>query len=318
MPPGVFSLLQSSRNEIALAVVKHPIARAVAFTGSLRAGRILFDAAAQRSEPIPVYAEMGSINPVFILPGALKDRAETIAQGLKGSITLGTGQFCTCPGLTVGIGADFARFSEGLQDLIRSAKPSPMLYPGILQAFETGVQRLSAIKGVTRAESEQVADRNKTEARPAVFVTNAGTFLEHHELGEELFGPSSVVVQCESREDMMRVARNLGGHLTATIHGTPEDLSEHKDLVAMLESKVGRLLFNGFPTGVEVCAGMQHGGPYPATTDSRTTSVGSAAILRFARPIAYQNFPQADLPPELQDANPRGIWRLVDGQMTKA
>jgi NADP-dependent aldehyde dehydrogenase len=193
-----------------------------------------------------------------------------------------------------------------------------MLYPGILQAFETGVQRLSAIKGVTRAESEQVADRNKTEARPAVFVTNAGTFLEHHELGEELFGPSSVVVQCESREDMMRVARNLGGHLTATIHGTPEDLSEHKDLVAMLESKVGRLLFNGFPTGVEVCAGMQHGGPYPATTDSRTTSVGSAAILRFARPIAYQNFPQADLPPELQDANPRGIWRLVDGQMTKA
>jgi NADP-dependent aldehyde dehydrogenase len=318
MPPGVFSLIHSTRNEIAIAVVKHPLAKAVAFTGSLRAGRILFDAAASRPEPIPFYGEMGSVNPVFVLPGALKERAEAIAQGLKGSVTVGVGQLCTCPGLTIGIGGEhFTQFSEKLKELIADAVPATMLYSGILQSYEAGAERLKAIKGVETTPSVKPADGSKTEGRPFVFMTDIDTFRKHRELGEELFGPSTVVVRCHSREELEEVARNLEGHLTATIHGTPEDLAEYASLVSILENKVGRLLFNGFPTGVEVCASMQHGGPYPATTDSRTTSVGTGAILRFARPLAYQNFPQTALPAELQDTNPCGIWRLVDGQMTK-
>ena len=318
MPPGVFSVIHGMRNETAIAVVKHPLARAVAFTGSLRAGRALFDAAASRPEPIPFYAEMGSVNPVFLLPGALRERADAIAQGMKNSVTVGAGQLCTCPGMTVGIaGQHFTQFSEKLKELIAESSPATMLYPGILQSYEAGTRRLSSIAGVQTIQSAKAADQSKTEGRPAVFLTDIATFRKHPALGEELFGPSTVVVKCHSRDEMEGVARNLEGHLTATIHGTPEDLAEYASLVSILENKVGRLLFNGFPTGVEVCASMQHGGPYPATTDSRSTSVGSAAILRFARPIAYQNFPQAALPHELQNTNPGGIWRLVDGQRTK-
>jgi alpha-ketoglutaric semialdehyde dehydrogenase len=318
IPAGVFSLLHSTRNDMAIAVVKHPLAKAVGFTGSLRAGRALFNAAAGRPDPIPVFAEMGSINPVFILPGALKENIDTIAQGMKGSVTLGSGQFCTNPGLTVGIeGEPFTRFVGKLEELISDASPAPMLYAGIHQSYEAGVKRFGAINGVQCVQAAATPDPAKVEAKPAVFVTDFNTFQKHHELGQELFGPSTVVVRCQSREDMKTVAENLEGHLTATIHGTAEDLAEHAELVSILEGKVGRLLFNGFPTGVEVCAAMQHGGPYPATTDSRSTSVGTAAILRFARPVAYQNFPQTALPAELQDTNPRRILRLVDGQWTK-
>jgi NADP-dependent aldehyde dehydrogenase len=317
MPAGVFSLLQSSRNEIAIALVKHPLLKAVAFTGSLRGGRAVFDAAVRRPDPIPVYAEMGSINPVFILPGALRERGNAIAEGMKAAITLGTGQFCTCPGLGVGIGEDFARFSEAMTGLFKNAFPSAMLHPGILQSYESGVERLAAIRDVVTIESAFTPDPARIEARPALFLTNVETFDRHHQLGEELFGPSSVLVQCQTRDEVIAVARNLDGHLTATIHGTRDDLSEYADLVSILESKVGRLIFNGFPTGVEVCPAMHHGGPYPATTDSRSTSVGTAAVLRFARPVAYQNFPQSALPSPLQDANPDGIWRLVDGQWNK-
>ena len=236
---------------------------------------------------------------------------------MKNSITLGTGQFCTCPGLAVGIGNDFTRFSDELTTLIRNALPSAMLYPSILEAFEAGVDRLGSIKGVRVMESSYAADRTKTHARPVLFLTDVETLQKHHELGEELFGPSSVMVRCDSRDELLAVARSLSGHLTATIHGTPDDLVEYADLVSTLRNKVGRLIFNGFPTGVEVCASMQHGGPYPATTDARSTSVGTAAVLRFARPVAYQNFPSSALPPELQDGNPRGIWRLLDGEWTK-
>jgi NADP-dependent aldehyde dehydrogenase len=318
MPPGVFSLLQSTRNEIAVAVVRHARVKAVAFTGSLRAGRALFDAAARRQSPIPVYAEMGSVNPVFLLPEALKERADTIAQRMKASVMVGGGQLCTSPGLAVGISSPhFARFSETLQELVKSATPPTMLHPGILQSFESGVNRLRAIEGVQTIASANSADQGKSEALPLMFATDFGTFMKHSALGEELFGPSTVVVRCDSREEMLAMAQGLEGHLTATIHGTTEDLAEYSALIAILEGKVGRLIFNGFPTGVEVCASMQHGGPYPSTTDSRSTSVGTAAILRFARPIAYQNFPQAALPIELQNENPRGIWRLVDGHPTR-
>jgi 2,5-dioxopentanoate dehydrogenase len=318
IPAGVFSLLQSTRKEIAVAAVQHPLAKAVGFTGSLTAGRSLFDAAARRPDPIPVFAEMGSTNPVFILPGALKERAETIAQGMATSVMLGVGQFCTCPGMAIGIHDEhFARFSEKLGETISGAAPSTMLSDGILHAYESGVERLSAIRGVQTIQSARVADRSKTEGRPSMFVTDFDTVERHPALSAEVFGPSTVVVRCRSREEMISMAGHLEGHLTATIHGTPEDLSAYAALVSVLENKVGRLIFNGFPTGVELCASMQHGGPYPATTDSRSTSVGTAAILRFARPVAYQNFPQPSLPIELQDANTRGIWRLVDGQWTK-
>jgi NADP-dependent aldehyde dehydrogenase len=237
---------------------------------------------------------------------------------MKASVMLGGGQFCTSPGLAVGISSEnFSRFSETLQELIRSAPPPPMLHRGILQSFESGVERLAAIDGVRRIASSMAADAAKAEATPSVFATDFKTFEKHSSLSEELFGPSTLVLQCSSREEMLAVAHGLEGHLTATIHGTPQDLVAYADLVSILENKVGRLIFNGFPTGVEVCAAMQHGGPYPATTDSRSTSVGTAAILRFVRPLAYQNFPQATLPVELQDANARGIWRLIDGQLTK-
>jgi NADP-dependent aldehyde dehydrogenase len=318
MPPGVFSLIQSSRNDVALALVRHRHTAAVGFTGSLRAGRALFDAAAQRPDPIPVYAEMGSVNPVFLLPGALAERAEAIAEGLATSVTLGVGQFCTNPGVVVGVATGaFNRFVQRLEELIRRAQPGTMLYPALLESYEAGVRRLGAVAGTTTVRSSAGGATQESCALPSMFDTTAQTFLRHQELAEEVFGPSTVVVRCGSREEVEAVARSLEGQLTATVHGTPADLVEHAWLVPILEDKAGRLVVNGFPTGVEVCASMQHGGPYPATTDSRTTSVGTAAIHRFARPVAYQNFPQPSLPPELQDANPRGIWRWVDGAMTK-
>ena len=316
MPSGVFSLLQSTRNEIARTLVEHPHVKAVAFTGSLRAGRALFDAAAGRPEPIPVYAEMGSVNPVFVLPGALAERAASIAEGLKDSVTLGVGQFCTNPGLTIGIADNrFDAFVQQLGELMRAAPPGTMLTPSICRSYEAGVLRLSAAGGVSTTRASATAQ--ESQGLPSLFVTEAAVFLRHHEMGEELFGPSTVVVRCGSRDELYETAQRLEGQLTATIHGTPADLEEHASLVSILEHKAGRLIVNGFPTGVEVCPSMHHGGPYPATTDSRSTSVGSAAINRFARPVSYQNFPQSLLPAELQNGNPRGIWRLVDGELTK-
>jgi NADP-dependent aldehyde dehydrogenase len=310
-------LIHSTRNEIARALVQRPHIKAVAFTGSLRAGRALFDAAASRPDPIPVYAEMGSVNPVFLLPGALAERAEAIAEGLKNSVTLGVGQFCTNPGLTIGIGDEaFERFARRMKQLIGDAPPGRMLYPTLFQSYEAGVDRLSAIEGMCTTRSTVNLDAG-SHARASMFETGAQMFIGRPELGEEVFGPSTVVIRCGSRDEMDAVARRLDGQLTATIHGTPADLVEYASLVSILEDKAGRLIVNGFPTGVEVCASMQHGGPYPATTDSRTTSVGTAATHRFVRPVAYQDFPQSSLPVELQDANPRKIWRMVDGQMTK-
>lgn len=317
-PAGVFSLLQSTRNDLAVALVRHPLTRAVAFTGSLTAGRALFDAGATRPDPIPVYAEMGSVNPVFVLPGALSERADAVAEGLAQSVTLGVGQFCTCPGIAAGIGGpDFDRLVSRMEALITNARPGTMLYPKILHSYEAGWRQLSAIDGVRTIRGQATAGEESDQARPTLFATDARTFLEHHALREELFGPSTVLVRCESREQLEDVARAMAGQLTATIHGTPADLADHGSLMSILEGKAGRLVFNGFPTGVEVCSAMQHGGPYPATTDARSTSVGTAAMDRFVRPVAYQSFPALALPPELQDANPRGLWRSVDGEMTR-
>ena len=316
MPAGVFSLVQGQRPEVSLAVVEHPQTKAVGFTGSLRVGRALFDAAARRPEPIPVYAEMGSINPVFILPGALRERGAEFAEGLKQSVTLGAGQFCTNPGLVVGMrGEAFEKLLDKTDELFAAASPGTMLNAGILRGYQEGVERLRQL--TRRGAGSAAADEARTQAAAYVFSTDAPTFLDQQELGEEVFGPSTLVVACEGSEELRRVAGRLAGALTATIHGTPEDLREYAWLVKELEQKAGRLIFNGFPTGVEVCAAMQHGGPYPATTDARSTSVGTAAIKRFARPVCYQNFPQEALPVELRDDNPRGLWRLVDNRWTK-
>lgn len=318
LPAGVFSLLHGRSHELGAALVKHALTRAVGFTGSLRAGRALFNAAAARPEPIPVYAEMGSTNPVFLLPGALTERGKQIAEGLRQSVTLGVGQFCTNPGLIIGLENDATgQFIEHLAGQMTESIPGTMLYAGLRDSYDAGVQRFGALAGVRVAgRSRTAADAIKTQAVPTLFATDAQTYLASHALREELFGPASLVVT-GGPDALQQIAATLDGHLTATIHGTAKDLEEHRDLVAILERKVGRLIFNGYPTGVEVAPAMQHGGPYPATTDARTTSVGTAAIERFVRPICYQDFPQPALPEELRDGNPRNIRRLVDGAWTR-
>jgi NADP-dependent aldehyde dehydrogenase len=317
--PGVFSLLHGAGHGVGLTLVRNRYMKAVAFTGSLRGGRALFDAANARPEPIPVFAEMGSINPVFVLPGAMEQRGRQIAEGLKNSVTLGVGQFCTNPGLVVGLeGGATDTFTAAVAELIQAAPPGTMLYDGIYRGFFEGVKSFAAVPGVTVAARSTVEDDSKRlKGVPTVFTTDAGTFLNNRVLREEVFGPSTLIVTGRSKEELVQVARSLEGQLTATIHGTPEDLEQHRDLIAILEQKVGRLIFNGFPTGIEPCNAVHHGGPYPATTDARTTSIGTPAVERFVRPVCYQDFPQAALPPELRDENPRNIWRLVDGQMTK-
>jgi NADP-dependent aldehyde dehydrogenase len=318
MPAGVFSMLHGASNEVGLSLVRHPAAQAVGFTGSIKGGRALFDAAAARPRPIPVYAEMGSSNPVFILPGALAERAEAIAAGLKQSVTLGVGQFCTCPGLVIGIkDAQFQNFQERLAALISETAPGTMLHAGILQAYQAGTARAERRVGKPLGRSTAELDARKTQAAAMVFGADAAKYLKDPSLGEEIFGPATMMIACASTQELEQVARSLDGHLTATVHANAQDLNDFKSLAGILETKVGRLVYNGFPTGVEVCAAMTHGGPYPATTDARSTSVGPYAIKRFARPISYQNYPESALPDELRDANPRKIWRMVENNWTQ-
>jgi 2,5-dioxopentanoate dehydrogenase len=318
LPEGTFSLLNAVDPEVSLAMVRHPATKAVAFTGSERAGRAIFDAAAQRPDPIPAYVEMGSINPVFVLPGALKERGEAIAQGLAGSINLGVGQFCTCPGLVVGIeGSVFEIFNQQLAKAFENSTPATMLHPGILRGYLESLSRVEDVGGVEATRCGLSGDAGKAEATPILFETDASTWLANESLAEEVFGPSAIVIRSQSEEELLTVANALPGTLTATIHGTIEDLARFRGLVTVLETKAGRLIFNGYPTGVEVSSAMHHGGPYPATADPKFTSVGTAAIFRFVRPVCYQNFPNASLPPELQDENPRKIWRTVNGGLTR-
>ncbi len=313
MPEGVFSLLFGRGRTVGTALVKHPGIRAVGFTGSHAGGRALMDLAAARPEPIPVYAEMGSLNPVFVLPEALKERGDAIAEGLSGSVTLGVGQFCTCPGLVIAASGDLAdHFAKTLAAKQGEAAPAVMLNEGIHAAYASGVEKLQAhpsVKALAAAETQAGCLGD-----PALFTVEAKDFIGDALLSAEVFGPSTTLVTHHSREELLDLARQLEGHLTGTVHGTEADLEAHRDLLETLERKVGRLIVNGFPTGVEVCHAMVHGGPYPATSDGRSTSVGTQAIFRFTRAIAYQGFPQSQLPPELQDDNPLGIARIVDGQ----
>lgn len=319
LPEGVFSLLHGANHDVGLRLVQHPATKAVSFTGSFKAGRALFKAATLRPEPIPVYAEMGSVNPTFVLPDALEQRGEEIAVGLAQSVTLGAGQFCTNPGLVVGLESASTKALVGrTAALITDTAPATMLYAGMQQAYQEKVERFGESKGVkVVGRAQQPLNAAQTEAGAIAFSTDVDTFLTTPLLSEEVFGPSTLFVTGRSEKELLKVATHLEGQLTATVHATEADLATHRELLTVLETKVGRLIINGFPTGVEVCPSMHHGGPYPATTDVRSTSVGTAAIQRFVRPICYQNFPQSVLPPELQDGNPRGIWRLVDGELSQ-
>ncbi|MFK7925090.1 MAG: aldehyde dehydrogenase (NADP(+)) [Bacteroidia bacterium] len=312
MPDGVFSLVHGAGHQVGQRLVQHPLIHAVGFTGSFRGGKALFDLANQREVPIPVYAEMGSTNPVFVLPEA-QASFESIAKGLASSVTLGVGQFCTNPGLVFLPESEHqSAFATALQNAIQASEAGTMLTSGIREAFEAGIARLEETLGSVPAGNKS---DTANAAAGQIYETDLATFLEHPELAEEVFGPTSVLVRANEKEALLEAARGLEGHLTATIHGTDDDLYEYQELISILERKVGRLVFNGFPTGVEVCDAMVHGGPYPATTAPQTSSVGTLAIKRFARPICYQNLPEDLLPPALQDPNPLRIWRLVNGNM---
>ncbi len=318
LPAGLFSLVHGGP-AIALALVRHPALTAVAFTGSPAAGSALFAAAASRPHPIPVFAEMSGVNPLYLLPEALRERGAAIAAGLVGSFTLGVGQFCTKPGLIFAVRCEATdAFLPLLAAAVRAAPCGTLLTRGIRDAFEATQSAISQVQGLTLlAAADAAPDAGRTEGQPRVAWTTASTFLRQPELVRESFGPFTLVVIGDSPEELLACTRALDGQLTATVHGTAKDLDAAGSLLALLEQKAGRLLINGYPTGVEVSPAMHHGGPSPATTDARFTSVGTAALLRFARPICYQNFPAALLPPALQDGNPLRLMRLVNNVLTR-
>ena len=317
-PNGVFSLLFDAGIEIGTALVQHPAVKAVGFTGSRAGGLALMKAATSRPEPIPFYAEMSSTNPVFVLPGAMKERGEQIASGLHASMTLGAGQFCTKPGIVLlndGVAAQ--TFTSKLSELVATSHEFTLLTSGIQSAYQRGSAERSRSGHARKIAEGNTSGEAGFRVPVLAYEAEADDFLTDQSLSQELFGPATLVVKYSTREQMLHIARNLEGHLTATIHGTEQDLAKNSDLVEILERKVGRLVFNGFPTGVEVSHAMIHGGPFPATSDGRSTSVGSMAILRFTRPVCFQGFPNEALPAELQDSNPLEIWRMIDGKLTR-
>ena len=314
MPDGTFSMVHGRSTGIGMSIVKHPLIKAIGFTGSFRGGKAIYDAAVQRSEPIPVYAEMGSTNPVFILPGALKEKKEEIAKGLTASVTLGVGQFCTNPGLVFYENSEDAkRFQESAINNFSEVDAGIMLTEGIQRTYVSGIENIRKNDGINILAEGKHGEGIKGTAY--LMQTDASNFFQNKKFEEEIFGPSTLNITAGSKSELIKAAGNLKGHLTATLHATEEDLKNYKELVEILERKAGRLIINGYPTGVEVCHSMVHGGPFPATTDSRSTSVGTMAVNRFTRPVCYQNFPDKLLPDELKNGNPLGIWRLVNGEI---
>ncbi|MDE3080368.1 MAG: aldehyde dehydrogenase (NADP(+)) [Paracoccaceae bacterium] len=298
LPGGVFSLIQGSTRDLGAALVQHPLIRAVGFTGSLGAGRALFDLCARRPEPIPFFGELGSVNPMFLLPAAMAARAEAIATGWAGSLSLGAGQFCTNPGVVVTLsGSEADRFTAAATQALSAVPAQTMLTDGIAAAYRAGRDRVAATAGV-REVLTSVCDRRN--ATPYVFETTGADWLANRDLGEEVFGPLGIIVRVADADEMLAVARSLHGQLTATIHHDAGDLDLARRLMPVLERKAGRVLANGYPTGVEVCDAMVHGGPYPASTNFGATSVGTMAIRRFLRPVSYQNMPETLLPEDLR------------------
>jgi 2,5-dioxopentanoate dehydrogenase len=317
MPEGVFSMLYDAGYDIGTALVADARIKAVGFTGSRNGGVVLLKVASERREPIPVYAEMSSINPVVLLPGALAARGEAIGKAFAGALQLGAGQFCTNPGLVLAIdGPDVDAFLKGATDGIEGAAPQTMLTPGIHAAYEKGVERLAGHDKVsTVARGAESAGHN--QARAGLFVTQGDHFLGDHALQAEIFGSSSLLVRVADAAALADLLADLEGQLTISVHMEESDRDAVAALLPTMEIKAGRILVNGFGTGVEVSHAMVHGGPFPATSDSRTTSVGTLAIRRFLRPVCYQDLPESLLPQALRDGNPLGLWRLTDGEMGK-
>lgn len=317
LPKGVFSHVHGASSAVGEALVKHPHTKAVGFTGSFGGGKQLFDWGNQRKEPIPVFSEMGSVNPVFLLPEKMKTSAAEIAKQYASSITLGVGQFCTNPGIIIGIdNDDLNMFTETLANEIKNVSPATMLNAGIYKNY---VEK----RGVALAQQEvaQVAVAEKeaalNEGTPTIASVSAAEFLANPLLQQEVFGPYSIVVKCADLNEMLTIATHMEGQLTATLMATENDIIQNEKLKEAVQNICGRFILNNVPTGVEVCLSMQHGGPFPATTDSRFTSVGADGIKRFARPVAYQNWSNNLLPDELKDENPLSIWRTVNNELTK-
>jgi len=312
MPKGVFGLIYA-RREVSAELVKAPEIKAVGFTGSFVGGMELFKIANSRPYPIPVFAEMGSVNPVILTPGALKNRLNEIAEQLAFSVTLGAGQFCTNPGLLIGIGEDTEKFADKLAELIKMKGSFVMLNSSIFKSYVEGIKELEK-KGLKKVAQ---SDASENRAPAAVFKAEANLLkTTDSPLEDEIFGPTTTVVTAKNKDDIITFVNNMRGQLTSTLFIENDELDEYKDLVQALENKVGRLIINGIPTGLEVCETTVHGGPFPATTDARFTSVGTMAIERFLRPVCYQNCPDKLLPPALQNDNPLGIMRLVNGKYT--
>jgi len=317
MPNGVFSNLNSSGIEVGSQLVKHSGVKAVGFTGSINGGRALYNLAAQREEPIPVFAEMGSVNPVIILPNALQNRNESLAKTYASSITLGAGQFCTNPGLLLGIKSDeLSSFIQDLSKEIIEISPSCMLHPNIIEAYESNKEKI-----LSQPELNVVADYDLdvqiNYARQTITTVKGNTFLQNPTLHQEVFGPFSMVVECDDAVQLEAVISQLEGQLTGTIIADEDEISNYLSVVSALQNRVGRIIYNGVPTGVEVCPSMVHGGPYPSSTDSRFTAVGIHSIKRWVRPFSYQDWPNELLPDELKNQNPLGILRLVNNKQTK-
>jgi len=314
---GVFSLLMGDGASIGKVLVSHPAIKAVGFTGSRPVGITLMKIASNRPVPIPVYAEMSSINPMFLLPESLSSRGEQLAQGFIESMTLGVGQFCTNPGLAIALESPaLERFRRATAKMVSAKGAGTMLTPRIQVAYRDGVERLASTKGVQTLAYGELGS-GACAARAALLATDSKQFLAVPHLHDEVFGPSSLLVSCRNFDEMLAVAEQFSGELTASIFMEDDDVELARRLMPILERKVGRIIVNGFPTGVEVSYAMVHGGPFPATSDGRATSVGATAIERFLRPVCYQDVPTSLLPTELQDGNPLSLWRLRDGMLAQ-
>lgn len=317
IPKGVFQHLHGAGFEVGQALVKHPLTKAVGFTGSFAGGKALFDLANQRQEPIPVFAEMSSINPVILLPESLKKNFVDTAAKLATSMTMGVGQFCTNPGLVIAIEHEgLTDFVSALAVKITEQQPETMLHGGIADNYSRKLGQALAQKGV-RIEAEAAGEPGKRQGKALIASATATTFLNNPLLAEEVFGPFSLLIRCADRHELHTVISKLQGQLTSTVIGDETELMEYQSCIRALTDKAGRIIINGVPTGVEVCPAMQHGGPFPSTTDSRFTAVGTDAIKRFARPVAFQNCPEALLPEALKESNPLNIWRLYNGSWKK-
>jgi alpha-ketoglutaric semialdehyde dehydrogenase len=315
LPEGVFSMLFGAGNRVGTRLVADWRIKAVGFTGSRRGGMALVETANKRPEPIPVYAEMSSINPVLLMPHALAARGREIGRAFVGSLTMGAGQFCTNPGLPLAQqGSGLDDFLAGASDALGTGPAATMLTPGIFAAYQSGVDRLASNQRVKTVAQGQLAT-GANQGRSVLFETDVQNFLADESLREEVFGASALLVRCRDVRDMRELLEHMEGQLTITLHMDEADVDDARVLMPVLERKAGRILVNGWPTGVEVSHAMVHGGPFPATSDSRSTSVGTLAIRRFLRPVCYQDLPAALLPQAVQESNPLGIWRRVDGKL---